>query len=198
MGIFVTVDGPNGVGKSTLIERTLQNLKNEGLKVHATKEVTSTTLGKFIRDSHQTYRGKTLALLLAADRQNHVEQEIEPALSVNDVVICDRYVASSLVFQVLDGVDLSFLWQLNGGFPRPDLSVIVVASPSTIETRLASRKSFDRFEQSFSREAEVRLFREAALSMEDRGYPVCILENEKVSIEELAGTMTAEILRLRR
>ena len=192
----MTVDGPNGVGKSTLIENTVQKLKQNGLRVHSTKEVTDTTLGQFIRNSHQTYRGKTLALLLAADRQNHVEQDIEPALNVNDVVICDRYVAASLVFQRLDGVELPFLWQLNQSFLKPRLSVIVVASPRTIDGRLASRKSFDRFERSFSREAEIHLFKEAALFLEERGYPVRILENETASIAELVESLMIQILHL--
>jgi dTMP kinase len=62
-GLFVSVDGPNGVGKSTLIEAIGQNIAQKGFRVHLTKEVTRTTLGKFIKEVHKEYRGKTLALL---------------------------------------------------------------------------------------------------------------------------------------
>src|SRR6266550_6007970 len=100
-GLFVAIDGPNGVGKSTLLEIMVRSLRQRGLGVHKTQEVTETKLGKFIRGSGKMYRGKTLALLIAADRQNHIERDIAPALESHDIVITDRYVGSSLVFQKL-------------------------------------------------------------------------------------------------
>ena len=111
-GLFVSVDGPNGVGKSTLIGAIQQHLTRKRYRVYVTKEVSDSTIGKFIRHQHKNCFGKTLAFLLAADRQNHIELDILPAPQKYDVVITDRYVDSSLVFQRLDGVALSFVWKL--------------------------------------------------------------------------------------
>jgi len=198
IGLFVSVDGPNGVGKSTLIEAIAQIITGKGFRLHLTKEVTKTTLGKFIRDVHKEYRGKTLALLLAADRQNHLEQDILPALQSHDIVITDRYVDSSLVFQRLDGVELSFLWKINSNFLRPNLSIVVTASADVITSRMASRKSFDRFEQSFGSEEEVRLFKEAASFMEENGFNVLRFDNGRTSVENGAKQLSNEIIRLKR
>jgi dTMP kinase len=195
-GIFVSVDGPNGVGKSTLIEAIGQKIARVGFRVHLTKEVTGTRIGKFIREFHKEYQGKTLAFLLAADRQNHIEHDILPALQSHDIVITDRYVDSSLVFQRLDGVELAFLWKINSEFLKPDLSIIVTASPDVVASRMASRTSFDRFEESFGREEEIRLFKEAATFMKKNGFNVRRFDNGKVSIASAVEELSGEILRL--
>jgi dTMP kinase len=195
-GLFVSVDGPNGVGKSTLIEAIAQNITRKGFRVHLTKEVTITTLGKFIKEVHKEYRGKTLALLLAADRQNHIDQDILPALQSHDLVITDRYVDSSLVFQRLDGVELSFLWKINSEFLKPNLSIVITASAGVIASRMASRQYLDRFEESFGREEEVRLFKEAASFMEENGFNVRRFDNGNVSVTNAAEELSDEILHL--
>ena len=196
-GLFVAVDGPNGVGKSTLIEAIAQNLSQKGLSVHLTKEVTDTTLGEFVRSVHREYRGKTLTLLLAADRQNHIEQDIVPALRTHDVTITDRYVQSSLVFQRLDGVELSYIWRTNAEFLKPHLSVSVTASAEVIARRLAGRKSFDRFEESFRRDQEIRLFKEAASFLKKKGFNVRRFTNENVGVAEAAEELSNELLCVR-
>jgi dTMP kinase len=198
IGLFVSVDGPNGVGKSTLIEAIAQNIVRNGFRVHLTKEVTATKLGKFIRDVHKEYHGKTLALLLAADRQNHLEQDIFPALQTHDIVITDRYMDSSLVFQRLDGVELSFLWKINSDFLKPNLSIVVTASADIIASRMATRTSFDRFEESFGREEEIRLFKEAATFMEENSFNVRRFDNGNVSVTNAAEELSDEILHLTR
>ena len=154
------MDGPNGVGKSSLIAAIHRHLVGKGYRVYLTKEITNSALGKFIRDHHREYYGKTLAFLIAADRQHHIEQEIMPALESHDIVITDRYVDSSLVFQRLDGVSLNFLWKINGDFLKPDLSIILMATASVISSRMALRKTFDRFEQSFGSKRGISSIRE--------------------------------------
>jgi dTMP kinase len=183
-GTFVSVDGPNGVGKSTLIRQIALALQASGLTVHVTKEVTATPLGAFIREKHRDFRGKTLALLLAADRQNHLEIDILPSLTSHNVVITDRYIASSLVYQRLDGVERDFLWALNEGFLRPHLSVLVTANPEIIEKRMAERSGeLDRFEQNFSRQEEMELFEEAATFLERKEFAVFRFRNDSAPLD---------------
>lgn len=198
LGIFVSVDGPNGVGKTTLIEAVVRILMAEGFSVCLTKEVTDSSLGKFIRDKHREYHGESLALLLAADRSNHVENVIIPALMSHDFVITDRYIDSSLVFQRLDGVALEFLWMLNARFLKPDLSISITASSKTVASRLLSRKSFDRFEETFSRDQEILLFKEAADFLRTKGFNVCVFANDEISLQDAANFLSREIRQLGR
>jgi dTMP kinase len=186
------------VGKSTLIRAVQKQLVQKGLKVHLTKEVTSTPIGEFIHKHHVEYNGETLALLLAADRRNHIDSDILPALERHDVVITDRYISSSLVFQKLDGVGLPFLWKINGEFIKPHLSIIILASENIINSRMATRSKFDRFEKSFTRAEEIQLFAEAASSMKRRGFKTYIFVNEGVDIKFAANKLSDEILRVKR
>lgn len=190
LGVFITFDGPNGVGKTSLIDLVVANLRSEGFRVYLTKELTDSTLGKFIRANHRTYRGETLALLLAADRNDHVQHEILPALSNHDFVLSDRYIDSSLVFQRLDGVELSFIWALNGCFPKPALSISITANAETVHARLATRSILDRFEESHTREEETRCFLEAAQFLAEKGFNVKVFRNDGISLHDAAKTLT--------
>lgn len=190
----MSVDGPNGVGKSTLIKAIRQNLTQQGHRVYLTKEVSNSSLGKFIRHKHRDYSGKTLAFLLAADRQNHLDRDILPALQKYDIVITDRYVDSSLVFQRLDGVPMPFVWKLNEDFLKPNLSVVVLAAAGIIVSRMARRTSLDRFEQEFGRIDEIRLFKAAALFMEKNGFNVLRYDNGKNSVEIGAKILADKIV----
>jgi dTMP kinase len=104
-GILITIDGPGGVGKSTVVHLVAQALNDRAISVHVTVEPTRTPLGEHIRASTETYRGMALACLVAGDRHHHLATEILPALRAGKVVVCDRYLPSSLVLQRLDGLD---------------------------------------------------------------------------------------------
>jgi dTMP kinase len=195
-GVFITFDGPNGVGKSTLIKAAMQNLIQQGLKVHLTKELSDTALGHFISKRHKQYRAKTLAFLLAADRQNHIETDIQPALRSYDIVLSDRYIASSLVYQRLDGVSLPFLWNINKNFLKPDLSLIVFAAPEIIVKRMRRRVTLDRFEEAFTRSQEVSYYKEAASFLEQKGFDILRFDNGRTSVKLGAQKLTRKIIGL--
>ena len=112
-GFFVAIDGPSGIGKSTITGLLAGQLMARGCSVLATKEPTATPLGSLARFGTDDYHGLTLACLVAADRYQHLEEEIRPAMQAGQIVLCDRYFASSLVLQRLDGVPPEFVWQLN-------------------------------------------------------------------------------------
>lgn len=96
-GYFIAVDGPNGVGKSTLIEAIKNKLEVLGYAVYITREPTDTKLGNFLREFAEKHSGISLACLVAADRYEHMTNEIIPALEEGQLVISDRYILSSLV-----------------------------------------------------------------------------------------------------
>jgi exodeoxyribonuclease-3 len=104
-GTLITLDGSGGVGKSTAARRVVESLATAGLPVHPTTQPSRAPLGELAHYSTDTYRGMALACLCAADRHHHqLDVEIIPALREGKVVVCDRYLASSLVLQGLDGV----------------------------------------------------------------------------------------------
>ena len=134
-GIFVSIDGPGGVGKSTTARLVGEQLNARGRRVWATAEPSRTPLGELIRASTDTYRGMALACLVAGDRHHHLATEILPRLQAGFTVISDRYVPSSLVLQRMDDVDQETIWQLNKGAEPSELAVILNATPAVLSGR---------------------------------------------------------------
>lgn len=146
-GHFIAIDGPNGVGKSTLIERISSDLRQNGIDVVLTKEPTGSALGIFTRQESENIEHNSLACLVAADRYDHLDNVIIPHLKKGHVVISDRYVLSSLVLQRMDDVEIGFIMSLNQNIVLPDLQIVVIADPDTIHERLAGRQTLSRFER---------------------------------------------------
>lgn len=195
--MFITFDGPNGVGKTTVISAVSEKLFSLGFSVLLTKEPTKSNLGDFLRISEESYGGACLACIAAADRYFHIEREIQPALSDGKLVISDRYIESSLVLQRLDGCTLEFIWSLHSQILIPNLSIILVAKPATLSQRLASRgKKLSRFERTETREKELRFYHEAGAFLSQHGFNVLVLENESVSTDEVANQIVTKIQEL--
>lgn len=89
-GILITIDGPGGVGKSTVARLVAKALDDRAVPVCSTVEPTRTPLGEHIRAGTETYRGMALACLVAGDRHHHLTIEILPALRAGKVVVCEH------------------------------------------------------------------------------------------------------------
>lgn len=103
-GIFITFEGPDGSGKSTQIELLKNYLNKKGYKALMTREPGGTRISELIRDiildkDNTDMSYMTEAFLYAASRAQHVDQVIRPALNDGNVVISDRFVDSSIVYQ---------------------------------------------------------------------------------------------------
>lgn len=85
-----------------------------------------------------------LACLVAGDR--HLTAEILPALQAGKVMVCDRYLPSSLVLQGIDGIESDTVWRLNAGIYVPDVAVLLNADHPVIADRLRQRGAHSRFE----------------------------------------------------
>lgn len=134
-GVFITIEGPDGSGKSSLLPRLADALRAAGCDVVATREPGSTPFGELMRrmvldpDPPIDRTGRADALLFAASRAQHVEEVIRPALDRGAVVLCDRYADSSLAYQGAgEGVPLDELRQVQrfatGGL-APDLTILL-------------------------------------------------------------------------
>lgn len=160
--LFIAIEGPNGVGKSTIADLLADRLaETSPCGVHLTSEPTRTALGQLLRRSEAVVHGRALALALAADRAAHVESEIIPALDDGRHVVTDRYVQSSLVLQRIDGLDLSEIWSYNR-YVLPAISFYLEDQPDVIAARLAQRPARTRLETIGSPDKELHLYREAA------------------------------------
>ena len=146
-GFFVAIDGPNGVGKSTLITAIRNKMEAVGYTVYTTKEPTDTELGSFIRQFAENHTGRSLACLVAADRYEHISNEIIPELKKGALVITDRYVLSSLILQEMDGVSDTFILSINSDIIKPDLQLAVFANKEVLQKRLIERTALTRFER---------------------------------------------------
>lgn len=176
-GLFVSIDGPSGAGKSTIVQHLAQLLISAGHDVHVTAEPSAGPIGELCRQLTDDVTGQALACLYAADRYHHLETEIRPALAAGRTVISDRYVASGLVMQRLDGIDLEYLWQLNAAVDRPDLAAVLEADPEVIEERLAARGTHNRLqEQPSSSQDEVRFYREATERLIGAGFGLVLVD----------------------
>jgi dTMP kinase len=195
--VFIAVEGPNGVGKSTAIANAVSIL-NEQIRtpVHATREPSSTQLGAAIRALEPSLSPEALALACAADRLDHVMREIAPTLRSGSHVISDRYVPSSLVLQRLDGLERELIWRLNKSACPPDLTVYLDDEPETISQRLAARSRRSRFEADGSAELEISLFRETRAFLHAQGWRQAGIDCRNRTPEEVGSELARLIVEL--
>ena len=103
-GMFITVEGPEGAGKTTVVQLLVQELQKEGYKVVSTREPGGIKIAEQIRhvilDKENTSMDeRTEALLYAAARRQHLVEKVIPSIEEGAVVLCDRFVDSSLAYQ---------------------------------------------------------------------------------------------------
>jgi dTMP kinase len=160
-GVFLTLEGPDGSGKSSLSPRLAEALRARGCDVVVTREPGSTRLGERIRDLLLStepglgHTGAADAFLFAAARAQHVTEVIRPALERGAVVVCDRYADSSMAYQGYgSGVpveQLAVVQHLATGGLVPDLTLLL---DLPVEAGLRRKSGGDgdevtRFEASF-------------------------------------------------
>jgi dTMP kinase len=144
IGVFICIEGLDGCGKTTQARLLVRKLKKH-YDVLYTAEPSRGTIGKFIKKNclHAEKRGSVLveALLFAADRVDHVQNEVLPALNKGRVMVSDRYVYSSYAYQGAAGLELKWIEKLNKHAIRPDLAIFIDVKPETVVQRLKRRKS---------------------------------------------------------
>lgn len=193
-GWFVTIDGPSGIGKSTTVQALHNYLTAEGRPARRTVEPTTSALGQFTRSHTNEIHGLALACLVAANRYEHIETVIEPALHAGELIISDRYLPSTLVLQQLDGVPLEFLLAVNDRVVLPDLAVILTADPGLIAERIAARGVTHRFHlDPTAPSREVGLYADAAVHLSSRGVEVLLLDTSHATPWDVARRIADDI-----
>jgi dTMP kinase len=186
--VFLSVDGPSGAGKTTIVHHLAQLLVADGEDVHVTAEPSAGPIGALCRELTESVTGRALACLYAADRYHHLETEVRPYLGEGRTVISDRYVPSGLVMQRFDGIDPAFLWHLNSEADRPDLAVILEADPEVIAERLQARGAHNRFQLSpGSSQAEAHFYQQATDRLIQAGFNVLRMDCNQQPPEQTAA-----------
>jgi len=155
-GLFITLEGPEGAGKSTNREYLAERLRERGVDVLLTREPGGTPLAERIREllldpSDEPMAADAELLLVFAARAQHLQQVIRPALAKGSVVLCDRFTDATYAYQG-GGRGLSIeriaqLEQFVQGELRPDLTLIFDLPIEIGLARAAARGRLDRFEQ---------------------------------------------------
>jgi dTMP kinase len=155
-GRFITLEGGEGVGKSSNLAFVAGLLEAEGLHVECTREPGGTPLAERIRDVIVRPAGETMPpmtelLLIFAARAAHIEGRIRPALEAGRWVVCDRFTDASYAYQGaargLGEEPVHWLEQHVQGELRPDLTLLLDADPAIGLARANARGAADRFEQ---------------------------------------------------
>jgi dTMP kinase len=186
-GLLITIEGIDGVGKTTQTRMLVEYLKEKGYDVLQLREPTDGVWGKKIKNLTKHGRNvspKEECMWFLKDREEDVETNINPALSQNKIVVMDRYYYSTIAYQGALGLDTDRIREENERFaPKPDLVIILDASPKIGLDRITEKRKdeLNYFETLEYQEKVRKLF----LSMESFDN-VMILDGSK-KIDEVQG-----------
>ena len=144
-GFFICIEGLDASGKTTQARRLVRSLRQRGFEAIYTTEPSSGEIGRFIRARilHRRKRVPSVleALLFAVDRIDHVERRIKPALKEGKVVVCDRYMFSSMAYQGATGLDMKWIEEINRSALPPDLAIYLDVPPEVVVKRMKRKRS---------------------------------------------------------
>lgn len=155
-GLFITLEGPEGAGKSTNRDFLAERLRGHGIDVLLTREPGGTPLAERIRElllapSDEAMAVDTELLLMFAARAQHIAGVIRPALARGQVVLCDRFTDATYAYQGggrgLPVERIALLEDFVQGELRPDLTLVFDLPVDVGLSRAAARGRLDRFEQ---------------------------------------------------
>lgn len=149
--MFIVFEGTDGSGTSTQAKLLTERLKKKGLSVLHTREPSSSFLGKVLRETLQhknTLTPYAFQLLFFADRQEHLANEILPALEQGKIVVCERYCWSCIAYGISSGVQRGILEELTKQCREPDytffLNLEEKISMERIEQRGEKKEFFEK------------------------------------------------------
>lgn len=154
-GLFITIEGNDGSGKSTVINELKKELEKLNLEVIYSREPGGSYIAEKIRNvildvDNEGMDKKTEALLYAASRREHLVDTILPAINEGKIIICDRFIDSSLAYQgVARGIGIDEVYNMNQfateGF-MPDLTIYLLVDAKLGLSRKKNQKELDRLE----------------------------------------------------
>ncbi|MDE6760868.1 MAG: dTMP kinase [Lachnospiraceae bacterium] len=199
-GIFITMEGPDGSGKTTQIDLLKKYLESRGYDIVIAREPGGTVIGEAIREiilnpEYREMSHMTELLLYASARAQLVNQVIKPALLSGKAVICDRFVESSAVYQGIGrGLGVDTVYEINNyalGEVKPELTIFMDLDAADGIRRKKSQTDLDRMELedlSFHKRV-VEGYRQLAQLYPERIFPV----DATLPIEEIHSMIVNEV-----
>ena len=195
-GIFITIEGGEGVGKSTNIDVVKSFLEDKGIDYIQTREPGGTLLAEKIRgllleDHGEPFDSTAELLLMFAARSQHLNELIKPALDRGVWVLCDRFTDATYAYQGggrgLDNKLIAQLEQLVQDDLRPDLTLILDLDPGAGIERARQRGELDRFE--LEQQEFFQRVRASYLAIADRDQQRCAVIDASKPIEEVSAAV---------
>ena len=206
--LFIVFEGVEGCGKSFQSKKLFNNLKKKNFEVVLTREPGGTKSAELIRNLilkdyfqkgiNEKFNKYTDTLLYLAARNEHVLNKIKPALKKKKIVICDRFVDSTIAYQVYGKkVKINFINEIHKiilGNLKPDITFVLKVSPKSSRKRLLKRRSknrYDKFSQSFYNKVQKSFIR---LSKNKKNYHIFDSSKNDKSLEDLILKSTLKYL----
>jgi dTMP kinase len=195
--IFVVLEGIDGSGTTTQLERLVRHLEGRGRRAHGTREPSQGPIGLLLRElllgrhalpGGAPADGQAMALLFAADRRDHLRREIEPNLAAGVDVVSDRYLWSSLAYQA-EEADRDWVASLARGLRSPDLTILLDVP---VEVAAARRRAAGRVTERYDADA-VQARVAASYRRLAAGDPTALVLDGRGSIEEVEGEIAAAV-----
>lgn len=199
-GLFVVFEGGDGVGKSTQVVELVSRLRNRRIEPVVTRQPGGTPIGEKLREllldpGHPELTARTEALVYAADKAQHVEEVILPALAHGKVVVCDRYVDSMIAYQgagrVLDLAEVEQVARWATGGLRPDLTVLLDIDPAEAVANIRQQDRLEAAGLNFHRRA-----REHFLRLTDEDPERYLVLGARESRKNIAEKVAEKVLAL--
>ncbi|MFT6094255.1 MAG: dTMP kinase [Pseudohongiellaceae bacterium] len=200
-GKFLTIEGVEGVGKSTNLQSIKQILENRNIDFIATREPGGTLIAEKIRTLLLEHHEEKLCelselLLVFAARAQHLETVIKPALEIGTWVLCDRFTDATYAYQGggrgLSSKTISLLENLTQGSLRPDFTLILDLDPRIGLTRAKNRGELDRIE--IEKTAFFEKVRDTYLTISNQEPERCKIVDASRSIDAVSNDVTEHLM----
>ncbi|HEY4179226.1 MAG TPA: dTMP kinase [Kofleriaceae bacterium] len=184
--MFIVLEGLDGAGTTTQAKRLVQHLTSIGKAANLTREPSDGPVGKLIRQmltgGHEipgeSISQNTFGLLFAADRMDHLQREVEPALAKGTIVVSDRYYHSSLAYQGT-GAQRDWISILNARARKPDLTIFLQVRPEVAaHRRAAAGRVQELFEDMRMQEAVAEGYKATLSELASQGERIETLDGE--------------------
>ncbi|HEY4059912.1 MAG TPA: dTMP kinase [Kofleriaceae bacterium] len=186
MSRLIVLEGLDGAGTTTQAKRLVQHLTGIGKAAHLTREPSDGPVGKLIRQmltgGHEipgeSISQNTFGLLFAADRMDHLQREVEPALAKGAIVVSDRYYHSSLAYQGT-GAQRDWITVLNARARKPDLTIFLQVRPEVAaQRRAAAGRVQELFEDMRMQESVAEGYKATLSELASQGERIETLDGE--------------------
>jgi dTMP kinase len=198
--LFVVLEGIDGSGTTTQVERLVEHLLRRGRSALGTREPSSGPIGKLLREillgGHATaagsgVEGRAMALLFAADRRDHLAREIHPALSAGTDVVSDRYLLSSLAYQAVEA-ERQWVETLAEGIVLPTLTILLdVPIAVAAERRRRAQRPHERYDEDRTLERVAENYRR--LAAEGSRWGTTVVIDGSGPVEQVEASIAREV-----